>query len=155
MHIPSHHPHWGVCSTHAIFETDAVPIWKLIADFNGLPKILPGAVSSSTDGSGVGMVRIVKLEDGRELHEQLIVLHPELFRLSYAMRDPAPFPWKHYFATQQLQPLGAGQTHFLATGFYHLNGAPDSEVKEILRGAYHGIFENIGRLLGVDVAIQG
>jgi Fatty acid desaturase len=51
--------------------------------------------------------------DGKTAHEVQIVNHPQLYRLSYSMSDPTPFPWNHYFCTQQLQSLGAGQTHFL------------------------------------------
>ena len=154
MNVPHHHPHWGVYSTHAILEIDTPSVWKLLSDFNGLPKLLPGAVSSSIEGEGVGMVRTIQMDDGNVMQEMLIVMHPELFRLTYAMRDPSPYPWKHYFCTQQLQTLGGAETHFLCTGYYHLNGATDSEIKDLLREAYHGIFRSLARELHAEVAIQ-
>lgn len=155
MSASHHHTPWHVYSTHAIFQTDAARIWPLLADFNGLPKLLPEFIASgSVEGEGVGMVRTLKLTDGKVLSETLIGSHPEVFRLSYAMRDPAPFPWKHYFATVQLQPLGAGETHFSYTGFYHLEGETNAGIQAILRGVYHGVFGALARTLNVPVAIQ-
>ena len=149
-----HHTPWNVYSTHAIFETGVAPIWDLLADFNGLPALLSEAVSSSVEGEGVGMVRTVTLDDGKKMHESLIGIHHDVFRLSYAMRDPSPFPWKHYFCTQQLQSLGGGETHFLCTGYYQLSGATDAEIRSLLQPAYHSIFQGIARVLGVKLAIQ-
>ncbi|MGH8047412.1 MAG: SRPBCC family protein [Chthoniobacterales bacterium] len=145
---------WSVCSSHAIFETDAKRIWPLLADFKTLATLVPEVASCEVDGAGVGLTRTLTFDDGKVVHELLIVNHPELFRLSYSMQDPAPFPWKHYFCTHQLQPLGAGQTHFHYTGYYHPNGATDAEIQSSLRGFYHAVFEGIGRVLGVKFAIQ-
>ncbi len=152
--IPNQRPPWSVCSSHALFETDASRIWPLLADFKTLATLVPEVASCEVDGEGVGLTRTLAFDDGKVVYEVLIVNHPELYRLSYAMHDPTPFPWKHYFCTQQLQSLGAGQTHFLYTGYYHPKEAPDAEIQDSLRGFYHAVFAGIGRVLGVKFSIQ-
>lgn len=150
-----HHTPWRVYSTHAIFESDASRVWPLLADFNGLPRLLPEIVTfSSTEGSGVGAVRTLVFGDGTTAKETLIALHPEVFRQAYSMQDPAPCPWKHYFCTQQLQPLGGGQTHLLVSGYCHPAEGKYDEVRGLLRGVYHGLFAGISRELDIKVSIQ-
>jgi len=153
MSTPNRLP-WSVCSCHALFETDVRKIWPLLADFKTLATLVPDVESCVVDGEGVGLTRELKFKSGEVVHERLIVNHPELYRLSYSMNDPAPFPWKHYFCTQQLQSLGAGRTHFLYTGYCHPHGASEAEVQASLREFYHAVFEGIGRVLGVKLAIQ-
>jgi hypothetical protein len=58
------------------------------------------------------------------------------------------------FLHQQLQSLGAGQTHFLYTGYFHPNGATEAEVQGMLRDFYHAVFTGIGRVLNVNFTIQ-
>lgn len=145
---------WSVCSSHAIFQSDVNLIWPLLADFKTLPSLVPDVASCVVNGKGVGLTRDLTFNDGKTVHEVLIVNHPQLYRLSYSMSDPTPFPWNHYFCTQQLQSLGAGQTHFLYTGYFHPNGASEAEVQDNLRDFYHAVFAGIGRVLNVNFTIQ-
>jgi hypothetical protein len=137
-----------------LFETDVHKVWPLLADFRTLVTLVPDVASCEVDGEGVGLTRELTFNDGKVVRELLIVNHPELYRLSYSMQDPTPFPWRHYFCTQQLQALGAGQTHFHYTGYYHPNGAGDAEIQESLKGFYHAVFEGVGRVLGAKFTIQ-
>jgi len=152
--VPSQRKPWSVCSCHAIFETDVTRIWPLLADFQTLASLVPAVKSCEVRGTGVGLTRTLTFNDGKSVEEVLIVNHPELYRLSYSMHDPTPFPWKHYFCTQQLQSLGAGQTHFLYTGYCHPHSSDEAAVIASLRSFYHAVFEGIGRVLKVDCAIQ-
>ena len=145
---------WSVCSSHAIFQSDVNQIWPLLADFRTLASLVPDVASCVVSGKGVGLTRELTFNDGKTVHEVLIVNHPQLYRLSYSMSDPTPFPWNHYFCTQQLQSLGAGQTHFLYTGYFHPNGATEAEVQGMLRDFYHAVFAGIGRVLNVNFTIQ-
>lgn len=155
MSSSHHHIPWRVYATHAIFQTDVAHIWPLVADFQGLARLLPEFIASgSTEGEGVGMVRHLKLTDGKTLSETLIGLHPETYRLSYAMRDPAPFPWRNYFSAIQLQSLGANETHFSYTGYYHCEDEANDGLRRVLRASYHALFGAVGRSLNIPVAIQ-
>lgn len=154
MSSHSHTP-WRVYSTHAIFETDTPHIWPLLADFDGLPRLIPDLVLASTlQGLGVGSVRTLRFADGLSADETLISFHPEVFRQAYSMQDPSPFPWKHYFCTQQLQPLGAGQTHLLISGYCHPAEGKANAAKATMREVYHALYEGIARVLDVRVSIQ-
>jgi hypothetical protein len=149
------HTPWRVYSTHAIFHTDPAPLWKLLADFNGLPALLPEIVkSSATAGEGVGAVRTLTFDGGGVAREMLIAFHPEQFRLSYAMEDPVGFPWEHYFCTQQLQALGAGQTHLMITGYYQPREGADGEARSGLAEVYAGVLTGLARVLGVRMELQ-
>ncbi len=149
------HPPWRVYSTHAIYSTDPAPLWKLLADFNGLPGLLPEMVATSAvEGDGVGAVRSLTFTGGGSAREVLIGFHPEQFRQSYAMEQPDGFPWEHYFCTQQLQALGAGQTHLLVTGYYQPREGADADARAILADVYHGLFAGLARELGVAATVQ-
>jgi hypothetical protein len=151
----SDHTPWRSYTAHAIFEADAAFLWPHVADFGGLAVKIPDQLTScDLVGHGVGAVRTLTLKNGKTARETLISLHPELFRLAYAMQDPSPFPWTRYFCTQQLQALGAGQTHFLIAGFYHPAGGDPAAVKTILEGVYRGLFEGIARIMKVRIAIR-
>ena len=127
---------------------------RYLADFRTLASLVPEVASCVVSGKGVGLTRELTFTDGKAVHEVLIVNHPQLYRLSYSMSDPTPFPWNHYFCTQQLQSLGAGQTHFLYTGYFHPNGATEADVQSMLREFYHAVFAGIGRVLNVNFTIQ-
>lgn len=153
--MPSLHTPWRVYSTHAIFSTDPAPLWKLLADFNGLPSLLPGMImTSSVAGEGVGAVRTLTFEGGGTAKEVLIAFHPEQFRQTYAMEQPEGFPWEHYFCTQQLQTLGAGQTHLLVTGYFQPREGADADARAVLANVYHGLFAGLARVLGVAATVQ-
>lgn len=149
------HTPWRVYSTHAIFHTDPAPLWRLLADFNGLPLLFPEMVKSSvTAGEGVGAVRTLNLEGGGVAKEKLIAFHPEQFRLSYAMDDTTGFPWEHYFCTLQVQALGAGQTHLMIIGYYQPRDGADMEARGGLAEVYAGLLNGLARVLGVTVESQ-
>jgi hypothetical protein len=149
------HSPWRVYSTHAIFHTDPAPLWRVLADYNGLPALLPEMVKSSTlSGEGVGAVRTLTFEGGGVAREMLIAFHPEQFRLSYAMENPEGFPWSHYFCTQQLQALGAGQTHLMITGYYQPHEGADGEACDALSEVYAGVLTGLARVLGVGMTPQ-
>jgi hypothetical protein len=150
----STHPLWHCYSTDAILDTDAASIWKLIADFNSLPEYLEAVRRSELSGEGVGSKRKLTFQDGKVADETLVFFHPDVHRAGYSMSDPSPFPWKHYFAIQQLQPLGAGATHFLYTGYWQDNGGSPNEITQVLRGVYHGIFAGMARKLGIQAHIR-
>lgn len=143
---------WRVTLAHAIFATDPAPLWKLVAQFDGLPALVPELVKSgSVSGEGVGMVRTLNLEGGGVVREVLIALHPEQFRLTYAMEDAPENPWDHYFCTLQLQALGAAQTHLLATGYFQPREGRENDAREGLGVAYEAIFAGLARVLSVQV----
>jgi mxaD protein len=149
------HTPWRVYSTHAIFHTDPAALWRVLADFNGLPELLPEMITaSSTTGEGVGAVRSLTFEGGGAAKEVLIAFHPEQFRLSYAMENPEAFPWTHYFCTQQLQALGAGQTHLVVTGYYQPREGSDSNARNVLAEVYAGVLTGLARVLNVPMTPQ-
>lgn len=149
----SHHEPWIVVSCHAIFQADVTKIWPLLADFRTLSTLVPDVDSCDLTGEGVGSSRQLHFKDGKTVEELVIVNHPELFRMSYSMRDPNPFPWKHYFCSQQLQSLGAGRTHFLYTGYCHAEGGTEAEIRESLEGFYHAVFDGVASVLDAKVTV--
>ncbi len=149
------HTPWRVATTHAIFATDPAPLWQLVAQFDGLPALVPELVASGTSiGQGVGMRRILQIQGGGSVTEELIAFHPEQFRLTYAMRDLREEPWEHYFCTMQLQALGAGQTHLMATGYFQPRTGQEATARETLAAAYDAIFNGLARTLGVTLNLQ-
>jgi hypothetical protein len=75
--------------------------------------------------------------------------------LSALLFDVDPrHPVESLFLHPAIAALGAGQTHFLYTGYFHPNGASEAEVQDSLRDFYHAVFAGIGRVLNVNFTIQ-
>lgn len=149
------HSPWRVAVTHAIFSADPAPIWKVISPFDGLPALVPELIKSgSASGKGVGMTRVLNLGGDLVAKEELIAFHPEQFRYSYAMTETVSWPWEHYFCTVQLQALGAGQTHLMATGYFQPREGQEDAARGTFANVYDGLISGYARALGTSVALQ-
>ena len=61
---------------------------------------------------------------------------------------------EHDFFTQQLQALGAGQTHLLVTGYYQPRKGTVADARAVLADVYHGLFSGLARVQGVAATVQ-
>lgn len=83
-------------------------VWKIVRDFNGLPRWNPSIVESRIeDGQPsdlVGCIRAVKLDNGSPGRERLLTLDDRNYRLSYNFETP-PLPVFNYVGTLELRAL--------------------------------------------------
>ena len=96
----------------AIIEARADKVWKLVRDFNGLPKWHPAiATSEIEDGlpaDRVGCVRrFTRKSDGGMLREKLLSLADDTRSLTYNILV-SPMPVANYMAGMRFTPVTMG-----------------------------------------------
>ncbi len=132
-------------SMNTCLSAPAEDVWKVVRDFNGLTKFISAIVSSSTEGSGIGAVRTLTLEDGAQIIERLESLDDKNNRLSYSIVT-SPLPLKDYLAIMKVSALDDSRCQVDWSSSFQPNGAPEDEVENILKGIYSMGFEGLQKL---------
>ena len=93
----------------AIINASADKVWKLVRDFNGLPKWHPAIATSEIEGGlpsdRVGCVRrFTRRSDGGLLREKLLALADDTRTLTYNILV-SPMPVANYMAGMRLTPI--------------------------------------------------
>lgn len=89
------------CRT-ALLDTPAEQVWDIVRDFNALDEFVETVASCTTEGSGVGAVRTLILQDGGKVQEKLESLDNEGRSLTYSIVR-APMPVQNYIGTMQVR----------------------------------------------------
>jgi hypothetical protein len=135
-------------SMETILNTTADNVWETISDFNGLTKFIPAIVKSTTDGTGVGSVRTLTLDNGALIVEKLESLDETLSRtLSYSIVD-SPLPVEGYLATMQVQDCGDNRCKLVWSSRFEPKGTTKEEAKGIIEGIYSMGFDGLKKLFG-------
>ena len=126
----------------------AEEVWKVIGDFNGLPKFVAAVVDSKTEGSGLGSVRTLTLQDGGPpIVEKLESQDDQRHSLSYSVVE-SPLPLEGYLATVEVRDLGENRCEVAWSSGFEPKGATEEEAKKIVEGIYSGAFEGLKELYG-------
>jgi hypothetical protein len=120
-------------------------VWKTISDFNGLGKYLSMIKSSTMDGSGVGAVRHVTLQDGTQLSERLVSFDEKARTLSYSIGD-SPLPLKDYMSIMKVRDLGNNRCELEWSSTFEPRGASEADAKNLIEGAYSLGFEGLRKI---------
>ena len=93
----------------AIINAPAERVWKLVRDFNALPKWHPAIASSEIEGGlpadRVGCVRrFTRRSDGGMLREQLLSLADDTRTFTYNILV-SPMPVANYLASMRFTPI--------------------------------------------------
>ncbi len=107
-------------------EINASPdkVWKVINDFCSIQDWHPGIKTCASDnGSEIGAIRTVELENGEKIKEKLFKLDPEKKRIQYAMepekgRVIEGFPVATHGATITVSDNGGNSTVEWKGAFY-------------------------------------
>ena len=133
-------------SMSTIVNGPADEVWKLLRDFNGLPRFIAAIVQSTTEGAGVGAVRTLTLEGGGPpILEKLESLDEKARTLSYSIVT-SPLPVQGYFATVELKELGSGKCELHWGSTFEPKGVPEAEAVKAIEGVYAGAFEGLKRI---------
>ena len=93
----------------AIINANADKVWKLVRDFNALPKWHPAIASSAIEDGGpadrIGCVRrFTRRSDGGMLREQLLSLADDTRSFTYNILV-SPMPVANYLAAMRFTPI--------------------------------------------------
>jgi polyketide cyclase/dehydrase/lipid transport protein len=127
-------------------EAPADAVWEIVGDFNGLGKMLDAVAKSTLTGTGVGAVRLMILQDGREVEERLESFDPQARTLTYrALRTPLAV--NDYVSTMTVRELGPSLSEFEWSSTFEPAGISDDEARKLVEGFYLAAFEGLKKRL--------
>ena len=135
-------------SLSATINAPADSIWKDISDFQGVDKYLAIVTGSQMEGSGVGAIRTLTLDNGATVVERLESLDEQSKSLIYSFVD-SPMQVSGYVATMQIEDSGENQCEITWSSVFELTGMSEAEARELFEGAYNMGFEGLRKLHGV------
>lgn len=123
-------------SMNTILNVPAEVAWKIVGDFNGLPKFIPAIIQSVTEGKGVGATRTLTLQDGEQIIEKLDHFEEEVSKiLSYTIVS-SHLPVKDYRAVMQVLRLGKNKCMFMWSSTFIPNEVTEAEAVDLIKGIY-------------------
>jgi hypothetical protein len=128
-------------------NASAEAVWETISRFGGLEEFIPAVASCSLEGSGVGAMRSLALQDGGMVHERLETLDEAARTLQYSITE-SPLPFTDYLATMQVRDAGSGQCEIEWSSTFEPDGVSEAEAVEMLQGIYRGGIEGLEKMLG-------
>ena len=134
-------------SMSATFNASAGDVWATIGDFNGAAKYIAAVADSTMEGSGVGAVRTLPLEDGAKVTERLEKLDEGARSLTYAILD-SPFPLVDYVSVMTVHDLGSDRCRVDWSSTFESGDAPEQEARALVEGIYGMGFDGIKQLHG-------
>lgn len=128
-------------------NASAEELWRVVGDFNGLPKFVAAATTSRVEGEGVGAVRTLILPDGATILERLEELDESGKKLVYSIVE-GPLPVENYLSTMKVTDLGGGKSELSWSSKFNPSGASDDEAVAAIEGIYRMGFEGLAKLFG-------
>lgn len=100
----------------SVIDAPADEVWRVLRDFNGLPRWAPFVAHSRIEGAlspdTVGCVRHFELRQGGVIREQLLALSDYDYTCVYTILE-SPMGVDDYVATLQLKPVTDGNRSFV------------------------------------------
>jgi uncharacterized protein YndB with AHSA1/START domain len=90
-------------------ETSPEAAWAAVRGIDGLDRWFPIIASCRVEGTGIGAMRILGLDDGGELHDRVDEIDDQARRFRY-LRTVHPFPATRYVGTVEVRERDAGLT---------------------------------------------
>jgi hypothetical protein len=129
-------------------------VWNRIRDFNGLPKWHPAVAKSEVEGGKpadqVGCVRVLTLQDGAGIREQLLEMSDLGHHYSYSILE-SPLAVANYRATLRLRRITDGDRTFAE---WSASFDPDPPEKQdeterfVSKGVFQGGFDALKKHFG-------
>ncbi len=126
-------------------NTSADDVWQTVSDFNGLGTFVAAVANSTVDGSGVGSIRTLTLQDGSQLFEKLERLDDASKSLEYSIVS-GPLPVEHYRSTITVTKIGPDQCEVSWSSTFEPKGVSAEQAEEVISGIYKMGFDGLKKL---------
>jgi len=113
----------------------AEDVWKLVSNFNGLDKFVEAIANCTMEGSSIGAVRTLTLQDGGKVREKLENLDADNKALTYSIVK-SPMPIKNYTGTIAVKVISDRQSEFTWSSTFEAADGTEEDMKEALEGLY-------------------
>lgn len=121
--------------TNIMIEAPAEDVWNTVRAFGNIDQYVAAVDSVESTGEGVGMTRVLTLEDGASIKERLDARDDERRTLRYTIVE-GPLPVENYVSTMSVRPIGEQQCEAAWHCTFDPAGAPVEEVKPNLEALY-------------------
>lgn len=116
-------------------QAPATEVWNTVRDFGALDSYVAAVGTCTQDGSGVGALRKLTLQDGAEVVEKLRNLDDSHRTLNYTIEE-APLPVENYLGTMQVKEEG-DQSEFIWESAFEVPEDEEEAVTKAFRDIYH------------------
>lgn len=130
----------------ATINAGAKEVWKWVSNFSALDKYVEAISDCTIEGSGIGAVRTLTLQDGGKVKERLEEIDHEKTTLKYSMLD-SPMPVANYTGTMQVRELGNNKSEFTWSSEFEVTQGSEKEIKEAMEGLYSLGVDGLNKLV--------
>jgi len=116
-------------------DAPAEEVWNIAGDFSGLDQFVEAITDCKSEGSGVGAIRTLTLQDGGKVKEKLESLDNDKYQLTYTILD-SPLPIKDYTGTIQVNSIDDSTSEFIWSSSFNAADEVAGDMKEALSGLY-------------------
>jgi mxaD protein len=142
---------------HVTVNAPASQVWSKINNFGDLGAWHPAVAKTeiiSGENNKVGAIRLLTLQDGGTIHEQLTAYNDAAMTYSYVIKEGV-LPVSHYASTIQVMPLDANTSEVIWKGTFKrkdLSAAPakgqdDETASNTIHAVYRGGLDNIEKVI--------
>lgn len=122
-------------------------VWRVVSDFGGIDNILDVVQSVTIEGSGVGALRTLTMQDGAHVVERLDSQDDQARTLSYSIVS-SPLPIEDYAATMSVREISTHECELTWSSTFRASGTTEAAAKELVEGIYAAGFAGLKKLLG-------
>ena len=132
------------------FDFEPTMVWKIVSDWSGTDKWIPGVGSLSVTGTSVGSTRSTDLSDdtgfpGR-ITERLEFFSQENMKFKYSISADNPLPLKNYLAEISVLERDGGCVAIWSSKWEE-DGIDGKKLEDMLRELYRISLNNVGELI--------
>lgn len=117
-------------------------VWKLAGNFSELDRFVEAITGCTTNGSGVGAVRTLYLQDGGKVKERLESLDNDQKILTYSILE-SPMPIEDYTGTIRVEEVNEARSEFSWSSTFNASDEVANDMKEALEGLYKSGVEGL------------
>jgi carbon monoxide dehydrogenase subunit G len=124
-------------------------VWAIVKDFGGAHRWVPGVAATALNGT----TRVLKLDAGGQVVEELETIDDANMSLRFRMKDPGPVPVNNFSAQISVSSSGSGSLVRWRGAFYraYLNNDPppeqsDEAAVKAITGMFKGGLEKLKKV---------
>jgi hypothetical protein len=133
-------------------KAPAAAVWKIVSEWGGTHKWIPGVGPVSVEGSGVGSIRSADLDPATgfpgRISERLEMFDDRTMQFRYCVVGTSPIPISDYVAEMSVTATGDASCELTWSSTWRPDGdLSESELLAAFEGLYQMSLDNVGKAL--------
>ena len=102
-----------------VLDFSANSVWKVISDFNNLPKLVPKMIKrAEVNGNGIYASWLIYLQNEQVVKEEMVYFNSMEMEFAYVMTK-TPMPLNDYLSIQKVEAIGENKSKVKFTSYYN------------------------------------